>query len=46
MRHLVPLALAAALAAGPATGQQATNAPAGNFRLTDMNGKACGAVRL
>ena len=40
MRHLVPLAIAAALAAGPATGQQATNAPAGNFRLTDMNGKA------
>jgi peroxiredoxin len=29
-----------ALAAVPALGQQATNAPAGNFRLMDMNGKA------
>lgn len=40
MRHLVSLAAVAAAFAAPAVGQQATNAPAGNFRLTDMNGKA------
>jgi hypothetical protein len=41
MRHLVPLSIAAAaILAGPASGQQATNGPAGNFRLTDMTGKA------
>ena len=36
-----PLLLAAAaLIAGPAVAQQATNAPAGNFRLMDATGKA------
>ncbi len=38
--RLVPTLLVATLVAGSAAGQQATNAPAGNFRLTDMNGKA------
>ena len=40
MRTPILLAAAAALLAGPAVAQQATNAPAGNFRLTDANGKA------
>lgn len=40
MRVLFPAAAAALLLAGPAVSQQATNAPAGNFRLTDMNGRA------
>ena len=39
MRILIPT-LAAALLVGPAVAQQATNAPAGNFRLADANGKA------
>lgn len=39
MRHLLPLSFAVILLAGPVTAQQATDAPAGNFRLTDMNGK-------
>lgn len=38
MRFLVPV-FAAALIAGPSVAQQATNAPAGNFRLTDATGK-------
>jgi hypothetical protein len=36
----VPIVLAAALAVGPALAQQTTGASAGNFRLTDMTGKA------
>lgn len=40
MRPPIVLAAAAALFAGPAVGQQATNAAAGNFRLTDATGKA------
>lgn len=39
MRILFPVAAAAMLLAGPAVSQQATNAAAGNFRLTDMNGR-------
>ena len=38
--RIVPLVTLAAFAVAPALSQQATNAPAGNFRLTDMNGKA------
>jgi peroxiredoxin len=39
MRLLVPFAMAA-LSASPAAAQQATGAPAGNFRLTDAAGKS------
>ena len=39
MRILIPT-LAAAMLVGPAVAQQATNAAAGNFRLTDASGKA------
>jgi hypothetical protein len=39
MRVLLPV-IAAALLAGPAVAQQATGKPAGDFQLTDMNGKA------
>jgi hypothetical protein len=39
MRLLVPFALATLLAS-PAAAQQATGAPAGNFRLTDADGKS------
>ena len=38
MRLLVPFAIAA-LAAAPATADQVTGEPAGNFRLMDANGK-------
>ncbi len=38
MRLLVPFAIAA-LAAAPATADQVTGQPAGNFRLMDANGK-------
>ncbi|HEU0044267.1 redoxin domain-containing protein [Sphingomonas sp.] len=37
--RIFPLVTVMTLAAVPALGQQATNAPAGNFRLMDMNGK-------
>ncbi len=39
MRHVTLIALAAAAFALPASAQQTTGAPAGNFKLTDMNGR-------